>query len=949
MKRQFLLISFISVILASNYIDTRPKYVSDTSSFSYELSYEPFSGKLKTILKSSEIELNGRQIPSSQGIYIVDEYQKITINGDTLTFEVTNKLYIVLEAGYYYPSYSYSIGAVGFLKMETVEATMEPNEDIEVSFSENSKSFKLLGTFYNGYIISLRYVYITSNKDLFYKSQYVTVSPRGERYGVCKVIFEAEGDTIILGTIENLLPFDGQKIDYSQDCPENEFTDYVIITRYAAKWNSYFNWNAYNNNDNNGYLELIFPRMSLGGNNFILKNNVDTPFVKYVDENIVKHNGTHYIVTYNNPKSGLLNTNMSVSFINSIDNEFVFTMDESLVLNTSTENTRAKAKEILESDTSNEPDYIKLGRWVTKNMVYTYSYFGRDMTVDQILSELKGVCEHFTRLYNAFLSSIGIKAVYLGGAAITGEGGIPEDAKAVSHAWTMAKINGKWKAFDSTWGLYFDKFPISHVFRNYYNFRYAYRYSKVSVYDAKYDITFSEFVDENNLRQLKSEAEEALFIREEKFRKKEEDLIKKEKELNITEDELNIRESNLIPKEEELNEKEKELNNIELELFNKENELNNKEKELNSTALSLLEKQEELLEKETELNEKEIDIGEKKLELNNKEIELNNTESFLNNKTLELFEKEEKLNSTELILNSKEEKLNIKENQLNETELALNEKEENLYIKENQLNETESTLKEKEVELNETEEKLNNTEALLKNKEEELNEKETQLNSTELDLKTKEEILNEKELGLNSTEITLNEKEENLTKKERELNIKENDLDNKESYIKTKEDELNKKETNLTEKENDLNEKENELISKKTNLTEKENDLNEKENELISKETNLTKKENDLNEKESNLNEKENDLNEKVDELHSKETNLTKKEKNLNEKEINLNAKESDLDSREINIKPKEDELNKKESELNSKESDLNSKETNLTEKENDLNEKESDLNTKFK
>ena len=51
--------------------------------------------------------------------------------------------------------------------------------------------------------------------------------------------------------------------------------------------------------------------MSLGGNNFILENNVDTPYVNYIDENVVKHNGTHYIVSYNYPKKGDLNTNMS--------------------------------------------------------------------------------------------------------------------------------------------------------------------------------------------------------------------------------------------------------------------------------------------------------------------------------------------------------------------------------------------------------------------------------------------------------------------------------------------------------------------------------------------------------------------------------------------------------------------------------------------------------------
>ena len=118
-------------------------------------------------------------------------------------------------------------------------------------------------------------------------------------------------------------------------------------------------------------------------------------------------------------------------------------MDESLINDTSTNNTKDKAKEILKNDTSNDPDHIKLGKWVTNNMKYNIRYHGSKMTVDEILSNLTGVCEHFTKLYNALLFSIGIKAVYLSGFAITGENGIPEEATSVAHALTMAKIDGK--------------------------------------------------------------------------------------------------------------------------------------------------------------------------------------------------------------------------------------------------------------------------------------------------------------------------------------------------------------------------------------------------------------------------------------------------------------------------------------------------------------------------
>ena len=61
------------------------------------------------------------------------------------------------------------------------------------------------------------------------------------------------------------------------------------------------------------------------------------------------------------------------------------------------------AQQILDSDTSGEPDYIVLIRWVYNNMVYDINYAGRSMSIDDILINLISVCEHFTRLYNALL------------------------------------------------------------------------------------------------------------------------------------------------------------------------------------------------------------------------------------------------------------------------------------------------------------------------------------------------------------------------------------------------------------------------------------------------------------------------------------------------------------------------------------------------------------------
>lgn len=123
-----------------------------------------------------------------------------------------------------------------------------------------------------------------------------------------------------------------------------------------------------------------------------------------------------------------------------------------------------KAKEILINDKSNEPKYIKLGRWVYKNMKYDMKYFGKRMSPEEILNKLKGVCEHYSILYNALLNSIGIKAIYTTGYAYNSKEKLLNNPLDNYHAWTIAFIDNKWIPLDSTWGIFEGKLPLSHVF-----------------------------------------------------------------------------------------------------------------------------------------------------------------------------------------------------------------------------------------------------------------------------------------------------------------------------------------------------------------------------------------------------------------------------------------------------------------------------------------------------
>ena len=112
-------------------------------------------------------------------------------------------------------------------------------------------------------------------------------------------------------------------------------------------------------------------------------------------------------------------------------------------------------------------DFAKIGKWIKKNIEYDEHYIGNnDITATEILEKKKGVCHHFTKLYNAFIYSLGYQCIYVSGYAID-KRDIFE--KVDYHCWTLIKINGKWLPFDVTYGIFSGRLPVSHIFEAYFS------------------------------------------------------------------------------------------------------------------------------------------------------------------------------------------------------------------------------------------------------------------------------------------------------------------------------------------------------------------------------------------------------------------------------------------------------------------------------------------------
>ena len=112
-------------------------------------------------------------------------------------------------------------------------------------------------------------------------------------------------------------------------------------------------------------------------------------------------------------------------------------------------------------------DLAKIGKWIKKNIIYDDDYIGKNnITASETLENRRGVCDHFTKLYNALIYSLGYKCIYVSGYVIDKRDIFEKDDY---HCWTLAKLNDKWLPFDATWGIFSGKLPVNYIFERYFS------------------------------------------------------------------------------------------------------------------------------------------------------------------------------------------------------------------------------------------------------------------------------------------------------------------------------------------------------------------------------------------------------------------------------------------------------------------------------------------------
>ena len=104
------------------------------------------------------------------------------------------------------------------------------------------------------------------------------------------------------------------------------------------------------------------------------------------------------------------------------------------------------------------PLHAKIIAYVNKNLKYDLSYFGKLLTIEQILQTKSGVCSEFATLFNALARVAKIPSSIVHGYAFG------EYDKFDSHAWNMIYVDGNWIYVDPTWNLSSGVVSSSHIY-----------------------------------------------------------------------------------------------------------------------------------------------------------------------------------------------------------------------------------------------------------------------------------------------------------------------------------------------------------------------------------------------------------------------------------------------------------------------------------------------------
>ena len=426
---------------------------------------------LKELEKDKSININRRKLYNL--VEYVNPISKLNIGGDSMIEEFSVKIIAKEDVSYInYPT-SYKNTTIISYKLEVKDdkGDIIPLDTNVHNCTLNEYHNVIINTnLKNNYELSvwLKLMHDTDNlnKDNFLYKMIPIYVPYMFQGTYCKYIFNVDSNSINIGLQNNeFSPLNSSAFIYEDNCPSSYMSDIIRTTPYQINWNVIMEVNmSIIETPTGAYISMPKNNYISGGTNFnFTKNELSISSINvgdYTDDGPQFYTLLMYNFT-ENERYMSLNLTFSSSPV-------YWNVTFGDLKNTSTAETISLAKTILLEDVSSKPSYYKIGKWVYNNINYNISYSGESLNISQIINLRQGVCHHFTELYNALLNSIGIETVYASGYSIKDLKN-PTDGR---HAWTVAKINGKWLGLDATWNIFNEDgyLPQCHLFLDFGSF-----------------------------------------------------------------------------------------------------------------------------------------------------------------------------------------------------------------------------------------------------------------------------------------------------------------------------------------------------------------------------------------------------------------------------------------------------------------------------------------------
>ena len=420
---------------------------------------------LKELEKDKSININRRKL--SNLVEYVNPISKLNIGSDSMIEEFSVKIIAKADVSYINYPISYKNTTIISYKLEVKDdkGDIIPLDTNVHNCTLNEYHNIIINTnLTDDYELSvwLKLMHDTDNinkENFLYTLIYIYVPYMFEGTH-CKYIFNVDSNSINIGIQSNEFSrLNSSAFIYENDCPSSYVSDIIRTTPYQIIWNVDMEASmSIIEPPEMGYLFMPKNNYISGGTNFNFTKNEFSMSIVNVGDDFYNYD-EYYLFWMKNFTENERYIKLNLTFSSS---PVFWNVTIGDLENTSTAETISLAKTILLEDKSSKPSYYKIGKWIYKNIKYNISLSGQSLNISQIINLRQGVCHHLTLLYNALLNSIGIEAVYASGYSIKDLKN-PTDGR---HAWTVAKINGKWLGLDATWNIFNEDgyLPQCHLF-----------------------------------------------------------------------------------------------------------------------------------------------------------------------------------------------------------------------------------------------------------------------------------------------------------------------------------------------------------------------------------------------------------------------------------------------------------------------------------------------------